>query len=72
MTNVWYQSRTYLRLREQKKYHMTKNKNLIVITSENPWLKSNKGLAKPINLGDSMSNIVLEQIQQVLGNLVWT
>ena len=49
---------------------MIKKNNLMVIGSENIRLTHYKGLAKPIISGNSMSNIVLEKIHQVQGNLV--
>ena len=58
------QSRDYLIVRDKHKSLMTKNKNLMVISSENNWFKHNKRLAKPSTSGNSMSKIVLECINQ--------
>ena len=70
MINVQYELRTYLIVHDRWKLRMTKNKDLIVIGSEDIQLKNNKGLAKQSTLGNSISNMILEQIHQVLGNLV--
>ena len=35
-------------------------------------MKNNKGLANPITLGNSISNMILERIRQILVNLVHT
>ena len=51
---------------------MTKNKNLVAISSENQQLKSCKGLSMPSILGNSKYNQILEWIHEVLENLVRT
>ena len=48
---------------------MDNDKNLMVICSENPQLKNNKGLSKPITSGNPTFNAILAPIRQVPGNL---
>ena len=44
----------------------------MVISSENPQMKNNKGSSKPSTSGNYMYNIVLEVIHHVLGKQVRT
>ena len=51
---------------------MTKDHNLLVMISENPLLKKYGITAKPTTSENTTSNVILERIHQVLGNLART